>query len=257
MSSCQPVARVLLVEGGDAPEYSIDELAQLVGLPSSTIRLYQNRGLIPPPRRQGRAAFYGAGHVARIELIGRMQERGFSLAAIGELVAGWESGRGLDDVLVLEQTIPAWHQEAEVRMSPAELASRFPGAEITPQIMQRVIDLGFVEVDGDMLVIKSVGFLDVGTALVALGFPLDDVIEESAVLRSTTDAIAHRFAALFERHVWRPFAAAGMPADRLGDVTSVVERLGPLAERVVVDALRQSLAESAELLVAREAGQRA
>jgi hypothetical protein len=48
-----------------------------------------------------------------------------------------------------------------------------------------------------------------------------------------------------------------MPADRLGDVTSVVERLGPLAERVVVDALRQSLAESAELLVAREAGQRA
>jgi DNA-binding transcriptional MerR regulator len=242
------------VDDGDS-EHSIDELAQLVSLPSSTIRLYQNRGLIPPPRRQGRAAFYGSGHIARIELIGRLQERGFSLAAIGELVAGWESGRGLDDVLGLEQTIPVWHPTAELRMSPAELAARFPGAEITPEIMKRVVELGFVGIDGDMLVIKSVGFLDVGAALVALGFPLDDVIEESAVLRATTDGIAGRFAALFEQHVWRPFAAAGMPADRLADVTTIVERLGPLAERVVVDALRQSLAESAELLVAREAGE--
>jgi DNA-binding transcriptional MerR regulator len=241
----------------DGAEYSIDDLAQLVGLPSSTIRLYQNRGLIPPPRRQGRAAFYGQGHVARIELIGRLQERGFSLAAIGELVAGWESGRGLDDVLGLEQTIPAWHPATEIRMSPAELASRFPGTEITPEIMRRVVELGLIGLDGDVLVIKSVGFLEVGAALVALGFPLDEVIEESAVLRATTDGIAERFAALFERHVWRPFAAAGMPAERLGEVTSIVERLGPLAERVVVDALRQSLAESAELLVAREAGERA
>ena len=255
MISCQPWFRVLDVE--DGAEYSVDELARLVGLPSSTIRLYQNRGLIPPPRRQGRAAFYGQGHVARIELIGRLQERGFSLAAIGELVAGWESGRGLDDVLGLEQTIPVGHPEAELRMSPAELAARFPGAEITPQIMQRVVELGLIDVDGDTLVVKSVGFLEVGAALVALGFPLGDVIEESAVLRATTDGIAERFAALFEQHVWRPFAAAGMPAERLGEVTSIVERLGPLAERVVVDALRQSLAESAELLVAREAGERA
>ena len=256
MNGRQPAATVRVVEDGE-PEYSIDDLAQLVGLPSSTIRLYQNRGLIPPPRRQGRAAFYGPGHVARIELIGRFQERGFSLAAIGELVAGWESGRGLDDVLGLEQTIPAWHPTAEIRMSPAELAERFPGVEITPEIMQRVIDLGFVGIDGDMLIIKSVGFLNVGAALVELGFPLDDVIEESAVLRATTDGIAERFAALFERHVWGPFTAAGMPAERLGEVTTILERLGPLAERVVVDALRQSLAESAELLVAREAGQQA
>jgi DNA-binding transcriptional MerR regulator len=241
------------VDDGES-EYSIDELAQLVSLPSSTIRLYQNRGLIPPPRRQGRAAFYGPGNVARIELIGRLQERGFSLAAIGELVAGWESGRGLDDVLGLEQTIPAWHPTAELRMSPADLAARFPGVEITPEIMKRVVELGFVGIDGDLLVIESVGFLEVGAALVALGFPLRDVIEESAVLRATTDGIADRFAALFERHVWRPFAAAGMPANRLADVTTIVERLGTLAERVVVDALRQSLAESAELLVAREAG---
>lgn len=239
----------------DETEHSIDELAQRVGLPSSTIRLYQNRGLIPPPRRQGRAAFYDSGHVARIELIGRLQERGFSLAAIGELVAGWEAGRGLDDVLGLEATIPAWHPQAEIRMSPSELASHFPGAEITAEIMQRVVDAGLVGLDGETLVVKSVVFLEVGSALVSLGFPLDEVIEESAVLRETTDGIAERFAALFERHVWRPFAAAGMPADRLGEVASVVERLGPLAERVVVDALRQSLAESAALLVAREAGQ--
>jgi DNA-binding transcriptional MerR regulator len=67
-------------------ELTIDQLAQLVGLPSSTIRLYRTKGLLPPPQKRGRCAFYGPGHVARVDLIGRLQERGFSLAAIAELV---------------------------------------------------------------------------------------------------------------------------------------------------------------------------
>src|SRR5438046_126751 len=75
-----------------AAERTIDELARHVGLPSSTIRMYQTRGLLPPPRKQGRAALYGPGHVARIDLIGRLQDRGFSLASIAELVRDWEDG---------------------------------------------------------------------------------------------------------------------------------------------------------------------
>src|ERR1700736_5022968 len=78
-----------------AEELTIDELAQLMGLPSSTIRLYRTKGLLPPPQRRGRSAFYGPGHVARVDLIGRLQERGFSLAAIAELVQQWEEGRSL------------------------------------------------------------------------------------------------------------------------------------------------------------------
>lgn len=238
-------------------EYTIDELAQHVALPSSTIRMYQNRGLLPAPRKQGRAAFYGHGHVVRIELIGRLQARGFSLAAIGELVSGWESGRGLDEVLGLEGTIPGIHPGAEIRLTPVELAARFPGEELTPAVMQHVIDLGLLELDGDTLVITSPAFLEVGAALVGLGFPLSEVLDEATALRAMTDDVAERFAALFERHVWRPFADDGMPPDRLAAVTAILEQLAPLAERVVQGSLQDSLAASAERLLAREAGNRA
>jgi DNA-binding transcriptional MerR regulator len=240
----------------DTPsDFTIDELARRVELPSSTIRMYQHRGLLPAPRKQGRVAYYATAHVVRIELIGRLQERGFSLAAIGELVSGWESGRGLDEVLGLERTIPGVARPTELRITPAELAARFPGEEISPAVMRRVIELGLIDVDGDELVIASPTFLEVGTALVELGFPLSDVLEEAATLRTVTDGIAERFTALFERHVWRPFADDGMPPERLPAITATLERLGPLAERVVQSSLEDSLAASAARLLAREAGQ--
>lgn len=37
---------------------TIDEIARDAGVPSSTIRLYQNKGLLPPPERRGRVGYY-------------------------------------------------------------------------------------------------------------------------------------------------------------------------------------------------------
>ena len=46
------------------------------------IRAYQSRGLLPPPELRGRTGYYGAEHVARIELIRELQSEGFNLEAI-------------------------------------------------------------------------------------------------------------------------------------------------------------------------------
>ena len=53
-----------------------------------TIRFYQKRQLLPPPRRDGRIAWYGADHVERLQRIKDLQRQGFSLAVIRRLVAG-------------------------------------------------------------------------------------------------------------------------------------------------------------------------
>ena len=243
---------------GEADEpLTIDELAQRSGLPSSTIRLYQGRGLLPPPARRGRVAYYGPGHLARLDLVARLQERGFSLAAIAELVAGWQEGRSLDDVLGLERTVPALVEEPLV-LTLAELAARFPEGAITPESVAGVVRRGLVETgpDGSTVVVRSPTFLDVGSSLVALGFPLEEVLDESEVLEAAIDAITARFTALFERHVWRPFADAGMPAEELPRVTAVLAALGPLADRVVQATLRRSIALAAERFVAAEAAAR-
>jgi len=79
------------------------------------------------------------------------------------------------------------------------------------------------------------------------------VLDEAAALRDVTDGVAGWFADLFERHIWRPIVDDGMPPERLPEVAAALERLGPLAERVVHSSLRESLASSAERLLAREA----
>ena len=50
------------------------------------IRAHQSRGLLPPPEVRGRTGYYGAEHVARIELIKEMQADGFNLRAIRRLM---------------------------------------------------------------------------------------------------------------------------------------------------------------------------
>ena len=65
--------------------------------------------------------------------------------------------------------------------------------------------------------------------------------------------IAERFAAMFERHVWRPFTEAGRPGHDLPRVTHVLERLGPLADQVVHATLDKALAATANRFLAAEA----
>jgi DNA-binding transcriptional MerR regulator len=63
------------------------------------VREYRTLGLIDPPRKQGRVGRYDESHRQRLELIARLQERGYSLAAIRDLCAASASGRSLDDIL--------------------------------------------------------------------------------------------------------------------------------------------------------------
>src|SRR6266540_4593263 len=66
--------------------YTIDELAAAAGLPSRTVRHYQSEGVLPSPRREGRVAVYAASHLERLQLIGRLQDRGLRLDAIRDVL---------------------------------------------------------------------------------------------------------------------------------------------------------------------------
>src|ERR1700741_5219254 len=68
-------------------EYTIDELAAYTGVPSRTIRFYQARGVLPPPRKRGRIAVYDEVHVERLRAVGALQGKGLRLQAIREVVS--------------------------------------------------------------------------------------------------------------------------------------------------------------------------
>ena len=62
-------------------EYRIDELARLAGTTTRNIRVYRDRGLLPPPMRVGRIALFNDTHLTRLRLITSMLDRGYNIAA--------------------------------------------------------------------------------------------------------------------------------------------------------------------------------
>jgi DNA-binding transcriptional MerR regulator len=233
---------------------TIDELARRAGTVSSTVRMYQTRGLLPPPSKEGRVGYYGEGHLARLRLIAQLQGDGFSLASIGRLVDAWEQGRSLDDVLGLEAQITAsWGSDEPEVLTPAELAARLPVGGIPAGALDKAVELGLVTVQGDRLAVQP-GFLEIGTELAQLGIPIDEILAEHARLQEATAVIAERFTHLFERHLWEPFLERGLPADEVRRLTEVLQRLSTLAEGVVVVALRSSLQRAAASFLAAQAG---
>ena len=60
-------------------EFRVEDLAARAGTPVDTLRYYQTRGLLPPPRRAGRIAWYGEAHLQRLLRIRRLAADGFTL----------------------------------------------------------------------------------------------------------------------------------------------------------------------------------
>lgn len=236
-------------------EFTIDELARQTGLVVSTVRLYQNKGLVPPPTKRGRVGYYGQPHVDRLQAIAQLQERGFSLAGIKELFDGMESGDSLRSVLGLGHSASIWSAEPSQTMTMAELAGRLPSVTFSPAVVQRVVELGLVEMSADnaSVIVHSPSFLRIGSELAALGVSADEILDEYEQLRAQTDEIARRFTDLFRRRMWKPFVKKGMPAEQIAPLLESLETLAPLAADVTTMSLRHSLQAAAESFVHGEA----
>ncbi|RMI33044.1 MerR family transcriptional regulator [Nocardia stercoris] len=82
-----------------ADEYTIDELARAAGSTVRSVRVYHERGLLPPPDVRGRTGYYGTDHIDRLQTIQRLLSRGMKLNGIRELLDAWDRGDGLAQLL--------------------------------------------------------------------------------------------------------------------------------------------------------------
>jgi DNA-binding transcriptional MerR regulator len=87
------------------PEYRLDELSAHSGVTVRNIRAYRERGLLDPPRRQGRSAYYDERHLAQLATINELLRKGFTSAHIAEFLDSTRQGHDLADVLGLQQAI--------------------------------------------------------------------------------------------------------------------------------------------------------
>jgi DNA-binding transcriptional MerR regulator len=149
-------------KGPGTREFRMEELAREAGITVRTLRFYRERKLIPPPRREGRIAWYDESHLARLRTIAALLERGHTLSGIAELSEAFDRGRDVGELLGLGEP----SEETPVRLTPEELADYFAG-QVTPDNLEAAMDLGYVGVDGEEIVHVSRRLLDVSAALVA------------------------------------------------------------------------------------------
>ncbi|MER7973346.1 MULTISPECIES: MerR family transcriptional regulator [unclassified Streptomyces] len=190
----------------------MEELARLAGITVRTLRFYRERKLIPPPRREGRIAWYDDHHLARLRTISALLDRGHTLNGIAELADALDHGRDVADLIGVDSPT----EEEPVRLTPEELAARFEG-EVTPENLAAAMDLGYLGTDGDEIVHISRRLLDVSSALVREGIPLAEVLAAGAEVRRHTESLADLFTTLILRHAAR----------------EDLQRLRPLARSVV------------------------
>ncbi|HSK96554.1 MAG TPA: MerR family transcriptional regulator [Euzebyales bacterium] len=227
-------------------EYRLDELARRAGVASTTVRLYQSRGLLAPPRLEGRTGWYDESHVSRLRLIARLQREGHSLAGIADLLDQWERGRSLESVIGVEAQLDSLLGGAHtVVLDPFELRARFPEGSMTFGLIRRAVALGLIELRADGKVrVADRRFLETGSTLAQLGIPLEVILDEWESLVAHTDEIARRFITIFETHLapedWRHV----LDSAQARDLAATLAQLQTAARQVLVAALDASVARA-------------
>lgn len=224
-------------------EYRVDDLARTAGVTTTTIRLYQSKGLLPPPRLVGRTGYYGQAHLTRLRVIAQLQEQGFSLAGIAALIQRWESGGGLAGLLGAEVEVgDLLGRRTEVILDAPELLARFPAGSMQPELLQRAGAMGLVEVTEDgRFRVPDERFIESGAALAKMGVPLGEILDEWAAVSTMTEAVAERFANLFERHLLPGSWRDGLDEEQVAELASTLGRLRSLGEQVLLAALDDAL----------------
>lgn len=74
-----------------AQTYRIGEVAEATGFPVTTLRYYEDQGLLPPPARSAAGQrLYGDVHVQRLRLMGRAKRLGLRLEEAAVLADAWQ-----------------------------------------------------------------------------------------------------------------------------------------------------------------------
>jgi DNA-binding transcriptional MerR regulator len=227
---------------------TIEELSARSGVTTRNIRAYQSRGLLPAPvsRPGRRSAFYTAEHLARLRLVNRLQQRGFSLAGIVELLQAWAGGQSLEQVLGIESAIAEAEPEDSLVLRAAELRGRLPPGVDPERAIAQLLAVGLVVRHGRGYRLRHPKVVELGIDAARAGIPLDALVDEFVRLREELHAIALRFVTLFTTHVLHPYFEAGAPRARLPGLVEQLKRLRTLSVEATVSLMRQAMADEIE-----------
>jgi DNA-binding transcriptional MerR regulator len=225
-------------------EYRLDDLARISGVSARNIRAYRERGLLDPPRRVGRSAYYDDYHLSQLKTINQLLRRGFNSAHIAEFFASMRQGADLADILGIQQAILGPRSAEADDVPPVSTASPAVGIDPDSDEARKLIDYGLAEVvDGEVeLVDRAMGAIVARSAEPALYLRvilrMFDATRESIdnLASDLVQALEELYTARFGRnHVPRP--------EDMAELSRIVLDYRDLGNRVVANRLDKAIRE--------------
>jgi DNA-binding transcriptional MerR regulator len=226
-------------------EFTIDELARAADTTVRSVRVYHERGILPPPELRGRTGYYRTAHLTRLRTVARLLERGMKLAGIKELFDTWDRGEGLAEVLgFIDEVATRYHQDPDKTIAVNDLKDWYADS---PEGLDRAVALGVFEPteDPETYRVLSRQLPRFGGRLIAAGVPLERVLDELEALKADCDRIAARHGALFHELIWEPYQRSEHSPEALAkvaDYLAATRRMsGDAAAELIAQALQRSL----------------
>ncbi len=233
--SAEPQAAPDLVEG---EQYTVDELAAITGMTVRTTRYYAGLGLLPPPARRGRMAFYSAHHRARLELIRALQDHGFTLAAIEKYLARIPADASVEDLAIQRSMLTSWKTGGHERLTRKQLEARV-GRKLDDEIVQRLVATIAIREDQDGRY-EILPAFDVGVKSLDLGIPLDSLVAAGEAINRHMDELADELTAVLRDRVLAPYHERPKSEAEKMQFEQTMERLRQLTLEAVVSGFQRA-----------------
>lgn len=236
----------------------MDELAERAGVSVEVIRSYQSKRLLPPPRHEGRVAYYDGRHLERLRAIRELKARGHSLRAVAEMLGRPAAGAVVEELPAAEP-LTLGDVAERTGVPPAMLRSLEASGILRP--VRSGTEATYTAAD-----VRAVRML---LDLVGSGVPMEEFMAVARVQLAAASEVADGAVELFMRYIRDPLVAGGGPSRTQADQVVASFRLlsraasGLIAynfERTLLDAVQRALEEhgsrSERAAMRREAARR-
>jgi DNA-binding transcriptional MerR regulator len=207
-------------------EYTIDQLAAKTGVPSRTIRFYQAKGVLPPPKRRGRVAFYDDSHAERLKVVSELQDKGLRLRAIRDFILTPDSDSdSVQQWLGLGQRIDNVIADDPRVMSENELQEMLAGTP--PGTLAQLRRHGGIKAEGHGMqqryLVDSPALLHIAVQLEQAGISIETTLKFHEILEKHLSRAADEVVDHALKHLGKGFGRSPKPED----IATAIDCLDP------------------------------
>lgn len=231
--------------------YRVDDLAARSGVSVDTVRFYQSQGLLPQPEREGRVAWYSDDHVALLERIKGLKDKGFTLRSISRLLAGELDPADEALVEAVVSSLPG--DDPGASMTIEDLAAATGVSSTLLEAIDREGLLSPVIKDGQKLyTAQDAEIVRAGLSLLETGLPLSELLalarEHDAAMRQ----IAERAVDMFLNFVRDPIRASADGGDTGARLVEAFQKMLPATTQLVSSHFRSLVLHEAQRRIDEE-----